>query len=83
MRAASGRNAPTTTTIDRTVPALARSLDSSDAIVREHAAWALGRIGGGEAGEALRLALEGEEDAPVRSEIELSLAGIGAAAGSA
>ena len=66
-----------------TVPALARSLGSSDAIVREHAAWALGRIGGGEAGEALRLALEGEEDATVRTEIELSMAGIGAAVGSA
>jgi epoxyqueuosine reductase len=65
------------------VPALVRSLGSSDAIVREHAAWALGRIGGGEAGEALRLALEGEEDETVRSEIELSLAGIGAAVGSA
>ncbi|MDP6108016.1 MAG: tRNA epoxyqueuosine(34) reductase QueG [Candidatus Brocadiia bacterium] len=63
-----------------TVPALTRSLGSSDAVVREHAAWALGRVGGG---EALRLALEGEEDSTVRSEIELSLAGIGAPGGGA
>ena len=35
------------------------------------------------AGEARRLAREGEEDSTVRSEIELSLAGIGAPGGGA
>ena len=57
------------------VPALARSLVAPDAIVREHAAWALGRIGGAEAERALASALTEEEDPTVRREIELSLDG--------
>jgi epoxyqueuosine reductase len=53
----------------------------ADAIVREHAAWALGRIGGAEAERALASALAVEEDPTVRREIELSLDGtaVGAA----
>ena len=56
------------------VPALAKSLNTSDALVRQHAAWALGRIGGREASEALESALAREEDPAVREEIEMSLA---------
>ena len=63
------------------VPALVRSLRSPDTIVREHAAWALGRIGGATAARALTSALNAEEDGTVRREIELSLDG--AAAGAA
>jgi epoxyqueuosine reductase len=56
------------------VPALATSLVGPEGLVREHAAWALGRIGGDDADLALRSALEHEEDESVREEIELSLA---------
>jgi epoxyqueuosine reductase len=56
------------------VPALVKSLGARDALVREHAAWALGRIGGDEARSALRSALETEDDTAVRREIELCLA---------
>jgi epoxyqueuosine reductase len=56
------------------VPALAGALSAPDAVVREHAAWALGRLGGNRAGQALRDALEGEIDEAVRTEITLSLA---------
>ncbi|MCZ6508865.1 MAG: tRNA epoxyqueuosine(34) reductase QueG [Acidobacteria bacterium] len=46
------------------VPPLGRMLDDGDPVLRSHAAWALGRIGGAEA-EALllgRLGVEGEEE---------------------
>ncbi len=53
-------------------PALARALDDEDALVRAHAAWALGRIGG----TAVRAILGAREvielDASVRAEIELA-----------
>ena len=51
------------------VPALAKALNSDSALVRSHAAWALGRIGGDEARRALEGALGTEEDAGVRGEI--------------
>ncbi len=58
-----------------TVPALARVLrDDSSPIVRGHAAWALGRIGTGEAAAALREVAEQETDAGAREEIESALA---------
>ena len=60
------------------VPALVKSLHSGDATVRLHAAWALGRIGGQEASEALESALAGEQDSPAREEIKMSLAEMGA-----
>jgi epoxyqueuosine reductase len=44
-------------------------------MVRGHAAWGLGRIGGGAARSALVAALEGEEDAAVRQEIGAALEG--------
>ena len=57
----------------RAVPALLRAMLSQDALVREHAAWALGRIGGPEAGAALSATLDVEDDPSVRREVELSL----------
>ena len=61
------------------VPALVGALGSADALVREHAAWALGRIGGPDAYDALRTALEAEDDTSARREIELSLEEMAAA----
>ena len=55
------------------VPPLEGALKSQDAVVREHAAWALGRIGGPEAVDALSAALDVEGDPAVRREVELSL----------
>ena len=59
------------------VPALATALIKADALVRSHAAWALGRIGGGQAAEALESALSHEEDSEVIEEIEHALAQVG------
>lgn len=56
------------------VPALAEALFSRDALIREHAAWALGQIRGEESITALQIALGNEDDPSVREEIELSLA---------
>jgi epoxyqueuosine reductase len=42
-------------------------------LVRAHAAWALGRIGGETARDHLRSRLTGERDPAVREEIELAL----------
>lgn len=53
----------------RAVPALIGALHDEEALVRGHAAWALGRIGGNEARRALVEALVGEEDEEVRKEI--------------
>ncbi len=59
---------------DRAVPDLAVALlDPSDPVVRGHAAWALGRIGGTASRAALDDALKAEEDAQVRAEIEMAL----------
>ncbi len=55
------------------IPALTRALRESDELVRSHAAWALGKIGGAEAMEALRVALLSEDDADVKAEIEAAL----------
>jgi epoxyqueuosine reductase len=56
------------------VPALARALREAAPLVRAHAAWALGRLGGADAAVALRSALASEEDSEVRAEIEAALA---------
>ncbi len=58
----------------RAVPALVRALADEEALVRGHAAWALGRLGGEEARAALRAALETEQDAQVRQEMMEALA---------
>jgi epoxyqueuosine reductase len=56
------------------VPPLARAVLGHDlALVRGHAAWALGRIGGGHARRALDRAWERERDAEARAEIALAL----------
>ena len=55
----------------RAIPGLARALEDADPIVRGHAAWALGRIGGGQA--ALRSRLDAEPDADARLEIQQAL----------
>ena len=54
-------------------PSLIRALADRDPLVREHAAWALGRIGGKEARVALAQALEGERHTAVREEIQQAL----------
>lgn len=51
------------------VPALVLALDHDEALVRGHAAWALGRLGGAEAHRALHRAAARETDAWVREEI--------------
>jgi epoxyqueuosine reductase len=55
------------------VPALARALDDPEPLVRGHAAWALGRLGGAAARTHLERALSREPDAWVRDECGLAL----------
>ena len=55
------------------VPALSAALVSDDPIVRAHAAWALGRIGGATAKTALKSALAAERDPSARDEITAAL----------
>src|SRR6202165_2628308 len=55
------------------VPALIGALHDVEPLVRGHAAWALGRIGGEEAKQALEDALEREEDLEVQKEIRCAL----------
>jgi len=57
----------------RAVPALRRALADPEPLVRGHAAWALGRVGGRPGQEALAAALELESDECVRREMVLSL----------
>ena len=61
------------------IPALARALQEGEDLVRGHAAWALGRLGGGEATEALHAAVVRESDPAVLEELEAALAEIKAA----
>jgi epoxyqueuosine reductase len=56
------------------VPALAIALNDEEALVRGHAAFALGRIGAAAAWQALRGRAEMEADAAVREEITAALA---------
>jgi epoxyqueuosine reductase len=55
------------------VPALAGLLSDGEPLVRGHAAWALGRMGGPQARAALSHALTGETDGYVRSELIAAL----------
>ena len=57
----------------RATPALIQLLADRHRLVRGHAAWALGRIGGAEARHALYQALVSEEDGTVREELALAL----------
>lgn len=54
------------------VPVLVQALEDAEPLVRGHAAWALGRIGTGEAVEGLRGRAEVEEDEWVREEIQMA-----------
>jgi len=56
------------------VPALTGALNDEESLVRGHAAWALGRIGGEEAKQALEIALLAEEDQEAQKEIQCALA---------
>ncbi|MDE2859957.1 MAG: tRNA epoxyqueuosine(34) reductase QueG [Chloroflexota bacterium] len=58
----------------RAIPALANALGHESSLVRGHAAWALGVIGGEDARAALESAQVAEADADVREEIEAALA---------
>lgn len=57
------------------VPALAARLDDPSPLVREHVAWALGRIATTDAQNALRAHHAVEEDAAVLEEIDAALGG--------
>ena len=52
------------------VPVLTRALEDREPLVRGHAAWALGRVGGAGASELLSYAASSEEDAWVLAELE-------------
>jgi epoxyqueuosine reductase len=58
------------------VPALVRALDCETPLVRGHAAWALGRLGGVDSHSALTARNDREEDDWVREEITLALQAI-------
>jgi len=55
------------------VPALSKALESDSDLVRGHAAWALGRIGGNEAENALQSALEKPQEEEVMVELQDAL----------
>ena len=55
------------------IPALSSVLRHGEPLVRGHAAWALGRLGGPEAAGSLELALSQEDDPEVLAEIEVAL----------
>jgi epoxyqueuosine reductase len=57
------------------VPALVTALRDEETLVRSHAAWALGRLGGRIAERALEEAAHCEDDPLVRAEIEAARAG--------
>jgi epoxyqueuosine reductase len=60
----------------RSLQALREAMADAEPLIRGHAAWALGRIGGSTARQALRAALQGEAEADVREEIGAALAAI-------
>jgi len=55
------------------IPALAKTLNHDSSLVRQHAAWALGRIGGSEASGALKAALDNETDSDVVEELQSAI----------
>ena len=56
------------------IPALARALRQAESLVRQHAAWALGRIGGPQAATVLSDAAAAETDPAVAEEIAAAMA---------
>jgi epoxyqueuosine reductase len=61
------------------VPTLVAALSDDEPLVRSHAAWALGRLGGPASAAALRDRLEVEPDASVRAELGSALDVVAAA----
>jgi epoxyqueuosine reductase len=59
------------------IPALGRALADPEPLIRGHAAWALGRIGGLTARRRLETALTDEPDGWVRAEAEMGLEACG------
>ncbi len=55
------------------VPALKKALIDDEPLIRGHAAWALGQIGGKSAEQALQKQLQLEDDPGVTSEIQVAL----------
>jgi len=60
------------------LPALGRALEDDSPLVRRHAAWAVGRIGGTRAAALLERRLAAEPDGAVRAEIDAARAGANA-----
>lgn len=58
----------------RAVPALIAALHDAEPLVRGHAAWALGQLGGEQAMRALEDTLQSEDDAEVQNELRCALA---------
>jgi epoxyqueuosine reductase len=58
----------------RAFPALAAALYDAEPLIRSHAAWALGRLGGTQAWHVLQEALSTERDAGAREEMTSALA---------
>ena len=52
------------------IPALTRALNEESSLVRRHAAWALGSLGGADARTALHSALSSESNEPTQREIK-------------
>jgi epoxyqueuosine reductase len=63
------------------IPALIEALGDAEPLVRGHAAWALGRLGGPQAHAALAAALVSDADPSVRAEVQQALAAIGETSG--
>ena len=55
------------------IPVLTKTLNHDSSLVRQHAAWALGRIGGSEASGALEAALDNETDSDVVEELQIAI----------
>ncbi len=60
----------------RALPALEAAVHDAEPLIRGHAAWALGRIGGGRAHHILHEALSTERDTDVRDEVISALADV-------
>lgn len=59
--------------VQNAVPALQEALNDSEMLIRAHAAWALGEIGGDRSLAALKTRLQVETDPQVQAEINLAL----------
>jgi epoxyqueuosine reductase len=57
----------------RALPALEAALHDAEPLIRSHAAWALGRLGGRAAQQGLQAALSTEHDTDVREEMTIAL----------